>query len=75
MKLKKATRAKRQRKKRKDARKKFGTGNCKKKSTFWLKRVRQINHKIERASLLRNCGAGSVGVLQDNLVLTTELIM
>ena len=29
---------------------------------------------IKGASFLRNCGAASVGVLQDNLVLSTGLI-
>ena len=29
----------------------------------------------EGVSFYRNCGAASVGVLQDNLVLSTELIM
>ena len=30
---------------------------------------------IKGASFYRNCGAASVGVLQDNLVLSTELTM
>ena len=31
--------------------------------------------KAKGVSFQRNCGAASVGVLQDNLVLSTELIM
>ena len=30
---------------------------------------------VKGVSFQRNCGAASVGVLQDNLVLSTELIM
>ena len=32
------------------------------------------DRRIKGVSFLRNCGAASVGVLQDNLVLSTELI-
>ena len=31
--------------------------------------------QVKGVSFQRNCGAASVGVLQDNLVLSTELIM
>ena len=31
--------------------------------------------RVKGVSFQRNCGAASVGVLQDNLVLSTELIM
>ena len=31
--------------------------------------------KVKGVSFYRNCGAASVGVLQDNLILSTELIM
>ena len=38
--------------------------------------VAAINDKrVKGVSFQRNCGAASVGVLQDNLVLSTELIM
>ena len=33
------------------------------------------NKRVKGVSFQRNCGAASVGVLQDNLVLSTELIM
>ena len=33
------------------------------------------NSEIKGVSLKRNCGAASVGVLQDNLALSTGLIM
>ena len=35
----------------------------------------QTTSEIRGASFQRNCGAASVGVLQDNLVLSTGLIM
>ena len=31
--------------------------------------------RVKGVSFQKNCGAASVGVLQDNLVLSTELIM
>ena len=34
-----------------------------------------LNFKLKGESFYRNCGAASVGVLQDNLVLSTGLIM
>ena len=34
-----------------------------------------LKNRIKGASFKRNCGAASVGVLQDNLVLSTGLIM
>ena len=32
-------------------------------------------YHVKGVSFLRNCGAASVGILQDNLVLSTELTM
>ena len=34
-----------------------------------------LDKRVKGVSFQRNCGAASVGVLQDNLVLSTELIM
>ena len=38
-------------------------------------KVQPSDIRIEGASFEKNCGAASVGVLQDNLVLSTGLIM
>ena len=40
-----------------------------------LERKSRLIYLIKEVSFKRNCGATSVGVLQDNLVLSTELIM
>ena len=39
------------------------------------KKRRAMRILVKGVSFQRNCGAASVGVLQDNLVLSTELIM
>ena len=49
---------------------------CKVCIKFYLIDNSSVFHKqIKGVSFKRNCGAASVGVLQDNLVLSTELIM
>ena len=43
---------------------------------FWcIQNYSSMTFQVKGVSFQRNCGAASVGVLQDNLVLSTELIM